>query len=55
MENEKIEQIERICRALEWCKKRNIGSKRLNIFDLQYKKKKKEKSEEEFKKKGAKK
>lgn len=44
MENERIEA------SLNWCKKRNIGSKQLNLFDRQFKKKKKkELSEKEFK------
>lgn len=34
------EDDERISRALDWCKKRNIGSKQLNLFDRQYKRKK---------------
>ena len=44
MENERIEE------ALKWCKKRNIGSKQLNLFDKQFRKKKaKHLSEKEFK------
>lgn len=43
MNNERIEA------SLNWCKKKGIGSKQLNLFDKQFKrKKKKELSDKEF-------
>jgi len=46
----KNENNERISQALKWCKKRNISSKQLNLFDKQFRKEKaKHLSNKEFK------
>jgi len=46
----KNEDDERIERALAWCKKRNIKSEQLNLFDRQFRKEKaKHLSDKEFK------
>ena len=46
----KNEDDERTSQALKWCKKRNISSKQLSLFDKQFRKEKsKHLSDEEFK------